>query len=115
MAKRIDWYYHRKGWTSCKRADAYFEGRDVAVRETVNAAKEKYGEGDLEELFDGASKVLVAKGKKTLSFDPRKDDLDEIAEVVIGRSGNLRAPSIRMGKTWLVGFNEEVYGEKFGW
>lgn len=32
----------------------------------------------------------------------------------MGRSGNLRAPSIKMGKTWLVGYNEELYSETFG-
>lgn len=56
----------------------------------------------------------MAKGKKTLTFDPRKDDLDEIAEVVMGRSGNLRAPSIKMGKTWLIGYSQEAYEERFG-
>ncbi len=57
---------------------------------------------------------MVAKGKKVLSFDPRKDDLDDIAAVVIGPSGNLRAPSMKLGKSWLVGFNEEAYTRQFG-
>lgn len=33
---------------------------------------------------------------------------------VLGPSGNLRAPSLRMGKTWLVGFGEETYEKQFG-
>jgi len=53
------------------------------------------------------------KGKKVLEFDPRKDDADEIAKVALGPTGNLRAPAIRMGKTWLIGFNEEAYAEIF--
>ncbi|MFT7668999.1 MAG: hypothetical protein ACI8X5_001699 [Planctomycetota bacterium] len=90
------------------------ESRDVTVRETVNATKVRFGVDALEELLEGAGKVIVAKGKKVLTFDPRKDDLDEISKVVIGPSGNLRAPSIRLGKTWLVGFNEEAYEGIFG-
>lgn len=38
----------------------------------------------------------------------------ELAKVVLGPSGNLRAPAIKMGKTWLIGFHEEAYAERFG-
>ena len=54
------------------------------------------------------------KGKKVLTFNPKKDDPDEIAKVALGPTGNLRAPAIRMGKTWLIGFNEDAYAETFG-
>jgi len=33
---------------------------------------------------------------------------------MLGPSGNLRAPTIRRGKTLLVGFNEDLYGSVFG-
>jgi hypothetical protein len=33
---------------------------------------------------------------------------------MLGATGNLRAPTIRVGNKLLVGFNEEVYGEVFG-
>jgi len=56
---------------------------------------------------------VVAKGKKVLTFRPGKDDDDELHKVVIGPSGNLRAPTLRAGKTWHVGFSEEAYGESF--
>lgn len=55
----------------------------------------------------------MAKGKKVRTFAPAKDDFDEIAAAALGPTGNLRAPAIRMGKTWLIGFNEEAYSEKF--
>jgi len=38
----------------------------------------------------------------------RADD-DEIASLMMGPSGNLRAPTFRKGKTIVVGFNEEAY------
>ena len=85
----------------------------MTVRETVNATKERYGEADLAKLFGDASKVVVAKGKKVTTFDLKKDSLDDLGGVVLGPTGNLRAPSIKMGKTWLVGFHEEAYAEKF--
>jgi len=33
---------------------------------------------------------------------------------MLGATGNLRAPTIRVGKKLLVGFNEDVYREVFG-
>ena len=87
----------------------------MTVRETVNASKQRFGPSDLSELFADASKVIVAKGKKVVTFAPKKDTCDtaELHKSVIGPSGNLRAPAIRTGKTWLVGFSSEAYAEKF--
>jgi hypothetical protein len=34
---------------------------------------------------------------------------DEVAALVVGPSGNLRAPALRVGKTLLVGFDEGTY------
>ena len=60
--------------------------------------------------------MIVAKGKNVLTFEPKKSDFDadELRKVAIGPSGNLRAPTIRAGKTWLVGFHADAYAEKFG-
>jgi hypothetical protein len=37
----------------------------------------------------------------------------ELLKLVMGPSGNLRAPAIRAGKTLLVGFSDEAYTEVF--
>jgi hypothetical protein len=60
--------------------------------------------------------VLVAKGKREVAFDLAKDPPapDELAKHVLGPSGNLRAPAIRRGKTWLVGYNEAMYDGVLG-
>ncbi|NNF05497.1 MAG: hypothetical protein HKN21_01930 [Candidatus Eisenbacteria bacterium] len=88
---------------------------DVTVRETVNASKEKFGPKDLAKVFEDATKVIVAKGKKVVTFDMKKVSTKdaEFQKAVIGPSGNLRAPSIRTGKTMFVGFSEDAYGERF--
>lgn len=48
-------------------------------------------------------------------LDLKKDapDEDELARLVLGRSGNLKAPSVRTGKTWVVGFGEATWNEHF--
>ena len=67
-------------------------------------------------MFAGATKVLVAKGKKVLTFQPGKADFDrdEFASVVLGPTGNLRAPTLRVGSTLVVGFDQETYEKVLG-
>jgi len=43
-----------------------------------------------------------------VEFDPAKDDPALILKNAIGPSGNLRAPALRRGDTWLIGHNEEA-------
>jgi hypothetical protein len=54
---------------------------------------------------------VVARGKKLVTFDMRNapPDDDTLAGHLLGPTGNLRAPTVRAGKTLLVGFNEEAY------
>ena len=79
----------------------------------MNATKERIGPDQLGDLFLGAKTVVAAKGKKVVVIDMTQDeDAMELLEAnVIGPSGNLRAPTLRVGKHWLVGFNEEEYGK----
>lgn len=39
---------------------------------------------------------------------------DELLEHLLGRSGTLRAPTIRTGKRLLVGFNADLFTDIFG-
>jgi len=56
----------------------------------------------------------VAKGKKVSEFKPGGKASSEIVDAMLGPTGNLRAPTIRRGKTLLVGFNDEVFEERLG-
>ena len=40
--------------------------------------------------------------------------LSEVTGKMLGPTGNLRAPTLRVGKTTLVGFNEEAYDSVLG-
>ena len=68
------------------------------------------------ELAAAASHVFVAKGKKVVHFDMKKDapDDDTLAKHMLGPTGNLRAPTLKVGKKLIVGFNQELYEEQFG-
>ena len=65
-------------------------------------------------MLNSASKIRTGKGKKFLEWNPKVDKKDEILKDVIGPSGNLRAPTWRIGSEFIVGFNNELYEKVFG-
>lgn len=67
-------------------------------------------------MLKDINKLYAAKGKKVTALDLKKDApaSDEIKKVLLGPTGNLRAPTLRKGKTLIVGFNEEMYDELIG-
>lgn len=79
-------------------------------------ASAKLGRTDALQIAEASSKVIVAKGKSVVTFLMGKDSPgDEVlAGHMLGPTGNLRAPTIRKGKTVLVGFNEEVFIQALG-
>ncbi|APZ96295.1 hypothetical protein Fuma_05963 [Fuerstiella marisgermanici] len=67
-------------------------------------------------MLEGMTKMFVAKGKKVTEVDLKKDRPDDaaLAKLMLGPTGNLRAPTIKVGKTVLVGFHPETYEAVFG-
>ena len=61
-------------------------------------------------MAKAATKVIVAKGKKLDTFATAGKAPKATVDAMLGPTGNLRAPCLRVGKTLLVGFNEEAYG-----
>ena len=54
----------------------------------------------------------MAKGKKKLEFDLKDPpEKDELVAAMTGPTGNLRAPTLVVGKTVIVGFNEDIYSD----
>ena len=85
---------------------------------TTDARKQRYGPEDLDDLLKGARQLFAAKGKKIVELD-LGTSLDAesralLEKLVIGPSGNLRAPAAKTGGTFLVGFNEEMWAKVFG-
>ena len=62
------------------------------------------------------NEVFVAKGKKVVHLNMKKDkpDNETLKKLLLGPTGNLRAPTLRKGKTLVVGFDEETYRQVFG-
>ncbi len=76
-------------------------------------ASRKLAKKEAADLVKKASKVIVAKGKKVSEFPGGKASA-EVVDAMLGPTGNLRAPTIRSGKTVLVGFDEETFAKVLG-
>lgn len=82
----------------------------------VDATKDRRGRDEAIKLARSAERVVAARGKKVAVFDMTNDppDDDTLAAHLLGPSGNLKAPTLRIGDTLLVGYGEEAYRQVFG-
>ena len=85
----------------------------MTVKETTDARKEKRGREEALALAKTVSKIVVAtrKGPVTVNLRSNAPDDETLVGYLLGPSGNLRAPTIRKGKTLYVGFNADAYQE----
>jgi len=79
----------------------------------VDAKKDRKGEAEARELLEGARKLIACRGKKVVEWDLKKAPPtdEELRKHVLGPTGNLRAPTLRKGKTLVVGFHADAYQE----
>ena len=84
------------------------EAKDVIPKETTSASK-KLGTEQAKLLLTKATKVIVAKGKKVEEFEKVTASDQNLVKKMLGPTGNLRAPTLVVGNTIVVGFNEDAY------
>ena len=80
--------------------------------ETLDSNKQKIGPKDALRLLHGMKKlVCIMRGKNVFAYDLTMDrpDNETLLSQMIGPSGNLRAPAVRVGSTLVVGYNEDAY------
>jgi arsenate reductase-like glutaredoxin family protein len=82
----------------------------------VDARKERFGPDDAVKLTQDIAEIIAAKGKKVVRYNLAKDKpgRQDLLAVMIGPSGNLRAPTLRKGKKLLIGFDPAAYREVLG-
>ena len=82
----------------------------------VNTRQTVLKERDALALARQANVLFVAKGKKVVRLDMKKDKPDKqtLSKLLLGPTGNLRAPTLRVGKKLVVGFQEQMYHDVFG-
>jgi len=87
----------------------------LEAKSETNAKKETLGREGAIGLLKTAHSLSVAKGKKIVEVDLKKNDLteEELLKLVLGPTGNLRAPTLSVGNRVVVGFNQEMYESVF--
>ncbi len=75
----------------------------------MNAKNQTYSGEDAWKLVAGADKVYVASGKNIVEFDPAEANKEEMLKKITGRTGNLRAPALKRGNVFFIGFNTDMY------
>ena len=89
------------------------DANQIQVAEIVPASR-KLGKKEATAIAKAASRIVVCKGKKISEWKPGGRANPEAVAAMLGPTGNLRAPTIRVGKTVVVGFHDEVYHEILG-
>lgn len=96
---------------TCARTQGFLAKHKVGVTTVVDARKSRIREKDALALLSGVDEIYAAKGKKVVHLDltSGKPSKPDVLAVLLGPTGNLRAPTVRKGRTLLVGFDEEAY------
>ena len=88
------------------------EANNIAITEQIPASRKLQREDALA-LLKKAKQMTVAKGKKVSEFKGGRSADEEAVDAMLGSTSNLRAPTIVLGDTLLVGFNQEVFEAAF--
>ena len=86
------------------------------MAERVAAKKVPIGPAEALRLLKGIDRVVATRGRGVVVLDLKRDRPDDetLLAHLIGRTGNLRAPTARVGRTLLVGFNADAYRRVLG-
>jgi hypothetical protein len=66
-------------------------------------------------LTKDVDEIYAAKGTKVVHVDLRTESLnkEDLAGLLLGPTGNLRAPAVKLGRKLVIGFNEPTYKRLF--
>ena len=101
---------------TCGKTQEFLAKNNITVKTKIDARKERFGPDDAINLTQEVVEVIAAKGKKVVRYHLTKDkpSREDLLAVMMGPSGNLRAPTLRKGKRLLIGFDPGAYSEVLG-
>jgi arsenate reductase-like glutaredoxin family protein len=79
----------------------------------VDARKTTLKEKEALALVQEVDEIYASKGKQVVHLDLKKAKPDKAAllGLLLGPTGNLRAPTLRKGRTLVVGFDDAAYAK----
>ncbi len=95
------------------KSQEFLAKKKVSIASRTSTRQQVYTEADARSLLKGIDRLVSGKGKKVVTVDLRKTKpvWSELAPLMLGPTGNLRAPVIRVGSTLVIGFNDDMYRE----
>lgn len=114
--KQVDWSYHRNGCKTCGRTAAFLQEHKIGVTTQEDARKVPLVEADALNLVGQVNELYVTRGTKVIHINLKTDRPDDetLLGLLIGPSGKLRAPTLKIGKTMIVGFDQGTYEKVVG-
>jgi len=100
---------------TCKKTQEFLAKTGTETKTMVSATKTHLVLKDAREILKGVDEILSARGPKVdrlLMKD--KPSEAELERALIGPTGRLRAPTARVGRRLLVGFDEATYRATLG-
>jgi arsenate reductase-like glutaredoxin family protein len=101
---------------SCIRAQEFLARQKISPEQTADAKKNVLKKSDALKLAAAAKELYSSRHNKVVHVNLAKEKPDEktLSELMLGPTGNLRAPTLKVGDVLLVGFNEETYKKVLG-
>ena len=101
---------------TCAKTQGFLARHKVTIAEQADAKKATIKGAAALGVLDGVDELYVAKGKKVERVDLKRarPDRATLLGLLLGPTGNLRAPTLRKGRTLLVGFDEATYQKVLG-
>jgi arsenate reductase-like glutaredoxin family protein len=96
---------------TCAKTQGFLAKHRVTVGTQSDAKKATIkGDAALGVLKD-VDQLYVAKGKRVVHVDLKREKPPraELLGLLLGPTGNLRAPTLRKGRTLIVGYDEATY------
>lgn len=90
------------------------DAKQIGIKEVVEARKQKIDAAAAWELLAKAESITVSRGRKIFTLDPKTADKTDILPLVMGPSGSLKAPALRVGNRFMVGWNPDMYDQWLG-
>lgn len=101
---------------TCAKTQEFLAENAVSTQEQWDARKVRQGPAEALALLSDVDELYAMRGKRVVRFDLRTERPDDetLLSCMLGPTGNLRAPTIRVGRTLLVGFEGETYRSVLG-
>ena len=96
---------------TCGKTQEFLASHKVGADEQVDARTRTYKDKEALALAADADELYAAKGRKVLHIDLKNERPDDatLLSLMLGPTGNLRAPTLRRGRTLIIGFDEDTY------